>query len=133
LPIPSFYVAAPERWSNDLKSGKNAGKQQNKITITINKSKYHENIVATSGSNFQGAFDVFLPFDFGEIQVITVVLCEELGKVHLGWRDFDLAFQTTGGAARRLGTGMTWISSLRRLRQPFPPIQGCRFCPWPKR
>ena len=43
-----------------------------------------------------------LAFDLGEIHFVVVVVVEDLGDVHLGRRDLDLAFEKADGLAQVL-------------------------------
>src|SRR4051812_22918831 len=58
-----------------------------------------QNVVATSGGDFEGAFDGFLAFDIDEVNFFVVSLLEDFGDIDLGGRDLDFAFEKTGGFA----------------------------------
>jgi hypothetical protein len=45
--------------------------------------------VAAGRRNFQPAFHRFLPFDFGKINLIFMVMLEDSGCINFGRGDFD--------------------------------------------
>ena len=58
--------------------------------------------MAAGRRDFQGALDALLPFHFGEIHFVVVVLVEDVGEVHFGGRDFYFAFEKLRGFAQVL-------------------------------
>jgi len=52
-----------------------------------------QNIVSAAAADFQGAFHVFLAFDFGKIAIIVVLVLEKFRDVHFCGRDFYFAFE----------------------------------------
>jgi hypothetical protein len=58
--------------------------------------------VSAGRRNFQGALDVLLAFDFGEIIFVVVGVREDFFDVHLGRRQADFAFQKLRGLAKIL-------------------------------
>jgi hypothetical protein len=43
--------------------------------------------VTARGSNFQGSFDVLLPFDIVEVRIVASVLTEQILEIHMGPRN----------------------------------------------
>jgi hypothetical protein len=56
--------------------------------------------VTSGGGDFERALDRFLAFDFGEIELVVVMIVEQRAEIHFRRRDFGLAFEKAGGLAQ---------------------------------
>src|SRR5262249_45827016 len=50
-------------------------------------------IMSAGGGDLQRALHTFLSFDLSEIDILVVVVIEDAGHFHFGWRDLDFAFK----------------------------------------
>lgn len=51
------------------------------------------------GGDFESAFNGFLAFDVGEVEVVIGGLVEDVGEIDFGGCDFELAFEEGDGFA----------------------------------
>jgi len=49
--------------------------------------------MTAGGGYFQGAFDIFLSFDFRKIELVVMVIVEQRADIHLRRGDFYFAFE----------------------------------------
>jgi hypothetical protein len=61
-----------------------------------------QDIVTAGGGNLQGALDALLPFHFGKIHFVVVLVAEDLRHVHFGRRNSNFAFEELRGFAQIL-------------------------------
>ena len=77
--------------------------------------------------DFQGAFDIFLAFDFGKIEFAVVVMLENFRDVHFRRRDFYFTFQKLRGFAEILDWNDLQAGNNRRFRRIFRRNQNSGF------